>query len=209
MVGWWVGGLVGWWVGVWLFLSVFLSLFLYVFLSLFVSFFVCLFVCVILRADLKGHHKANATLGVPLSRTRVQILKQPTLPDFFAPSRMCLPDSDPENRAPDLGCGAMFLRPRGRRIAVSRGLFSLAQMGLGQNQWYHFGVSAPPVLVHFSGDRNVHWGYGILTPGQIYFPCLLVFPCWSLLIRPQRIPEGYTLVSGYFRLLGKSALVPM
>ena len=28
---------------------------------------------------------------------------------------------------------------------------------LGQNQWYH----------SFSGDWDVHWGYGLLTHGQI------------------------------------------
>ena len=38
---------------------------------------------------------------------------------------------------------------------------------MGQNQWYHFGVGAPPILVYFSGDWDVHWGYGILTHGQI------------------------------------------
>ena len=26
---------------------------------------------------------------------------------------------------------------------------------------------APPILVYFSGDGDVHWGYGILTHGQI------------------------------------------
>ena len=31
----------------------------------------------------------------------------------------------------------------------------------------HFGVGALPILVHFSGDRDVHWGYGILTHGHI------------------------------------------
>ena len=40
-------------------------------------------------------------------------------------------------------------------------------MAVGQNQWYHFGVGAPPILVYFSGDRDVHWGYGILTHGHI------------------------------------------
>ena len=34
---------------------------------------------------------------------------------------------------------------------------------VGQNQWYHFGVGAPLILVYFSGDWDVHWGYGILT----------------------------------------------
>ena len=29
----------------------------------------------------------------------------------------------------------------------------------------HFGVGAP-ILVYFSGDWDVHWGYGILTHGH-------------------------------------------
>ena len=32
---------------------------------------------------------------------------------------------------------------------------------MGQNQWYHFGVCAPPILVFFSGDWDVHWGYDL------------------------------------------------
>ena len=28
-------------------------------------------------------------------------------------------------------------------------------MAVGQNQWYHFGVGAPPILVYFSGDWDV------------------------------------------------------
>ena len=31
----------------------------------------------------------------------------------------------------------------------------------------HFGEGAPPILVYFSGERDVHWGYGILTHGQM------------------------------------------
>ena len=38
---------------------------------------------------------------------------------------------------------------------------------MDQNQWYHFGVGAPPILVYFSGVWDVHWGYGILTHGQL------------------------------------------
>ena len=30
-----------------------------------------------------------------------------------------------------------------------------------KNQWYHFGVGAPPILVYFSGDWDVHWGYNL------------------------------------------------
>ena len=32
-------------------------------------------------------------------------------------------------------------------------------MAVGQNQWYHFGVCASPILV-YSGDWDVHWGTG-------------------------------------------------
>ena len=40
-------------------------------------------------------------------------------------------------------------------------------MAVGQNQWYHFGVGAPPMLVYFSGDWDVHWGtIWILTHGH-------------------------------------------
>ena len=40
---------------------------------------------------------------------------------------------------------------------------------MGQNQWYHFGVGAPPSLVHFSGDWDVHWGYFFfLTHGHVF-----------------------------------------
>ena len=36
-------------------------------------------------------------------------------------------------------------------------------MAVGQHQWYHVGVGAPLILVYFSGDWDVHWGYGVLT----------------------------------------------
>ena len=38
-------------------------------------------------------------------------------------------------------------------------------MAMVQNQWYHFGVGAPPILAYW--DWDVHWGYGLLTHGQI------------------------------------------
>ena len=42
-------------------------------------------------------------------------------------------------------------------------------MAVGQNQWYHFGVGEFPThfRTYFSGDWDVHWGYGILTHGHI------------------------------------------
>ena len=33
--------------------------------------------------------------------------------------------------------------------------------------WHHFGVGVPPILVFFSGDWDVHWGYGLLTHGPM------------------------------------------
>ena len=44
-------------------------------------------------------------------------------------------------------------------------------MAVGQNQWYHFGVVAPPILVHFSWHWDVHWGNGLLTHGRILHHC--------------------------------------
>ena len=56
-------------------------------------------------------------------------------------------------------------------------------MAVDQNQWYHFGVGAPPILVYFSGDWDVHWGYGLLTHGNVFsdvLVCLCISePCKS------------------------------
>ena len=38
-----------------------------------------------------------------------------------------------------------------------------------QTQWYHCGVGAPPMVVFFSGDWDVHWGYGLLTHGHVCY----------------------------------------
>ena len=37
-------------------------------------------------------------------------------------------------------------------------------MAVGQNQWYRFGVGAPPILVYSSRDWDVDWGYGNFDP---------------------------------------------
>ena len=44
------------------------------------------------------------------------------------------------------------------------GNMSRKGMAVGQN---HFGVGAPPILVHFSGDWDVHWGHGLLAHGHM------------------------------------------
>ena len=43
----------------------------------------------------------------------------------------------------------------------------MSHVAAGQNQRYHFGVGAPPILVHFSGDWDVRSGYGFLTHGHV------------------------------------------
>ena len=36
-----------------------------------------------------------------------------------------------------------------------------SKMVVGQNQWYHFGVGASPILIYFSEDCDVHRGYDL------------------------------------------------
>ena len=100
----------------------------------------------------------------------------PLAPSFFrvlGPSGRCC-GSETSLRAPRLwevvghDCG--FGRgPRGgQRRGFSPGLScSLGFDPMVQNQWYHFGIGAPPILVYFSGDWDVHWGYGVLTHGHL------------------------------------------
>ena len=39
-----------------------------------------------------------------------------------------------------------------------------SHLAVGQNQWYHFGVGAPPILVYFTGDWDVHSGVRDFDP---------------------------------------------
>ena len=68
--------------------------------------------------------------------------------------------------APSAICAGLGSRARSQTGLKASSPTSLSdqQMAVGQNQWYHFGA---PILVYFSGDWGVHWGYGILTHGQI------------------------------------------
>ena len=34
-------------------------------------------------------------------------------------------------------------------------------LAVGQNQWYHFGVGAPPILVYVSGHWDIHQKYDL------------------------------------------------
>ena len=39
--------------------------------------------------------------------------------------------------------------------------------GCGSKPMVPFGVGAPPILVYFGGDWDVHWGCGLWTHGHI------------------------------------------
>ena len=60
-------------------------------------------------------------------------------------------------------------------------------MAVGQNHWYHFGVGAPAVLVYFSGDWDVHWGYGILTHGHMIASCKAISQALTLTLCCSRL----------------------
>ena len=40
-------------------------------------------------------------------------------------------------------------------------LVDVLYVAVGRNQWYHFGLAAPPSLVYFRGDWDVLWGYDL------------------------------------------------
>ena len=44
-----------------------------------------------------------------------------------------------------------------------------SNMAMVQNQWYHFGIGAPPILVYFRRDWDAHRGYGVLTHGHMFW----------------------------------------
>ena len=63
-------------------------------------------------------------------------------------------------------------------------------MAVGQNQWFHFGIGAPPILepILVGIESDVHWGYGILTHGPTPKCLGSVFFFW-----PAWRPEGVHL----------------
>ena len=48
-----------------------------------------------------------------------------------------------------------------------RAILTIPHVAVGHNQWYHFEIAAPLLLVYFSWDWDVHSGYGILTHGHV------------------------------------------
>ena len=66
--------------------------------------------------------------------------------------------------------GERSCRPADRSQTACSGMLcflGFSQVAVGQNQWCHFGVGAPPILVYFSGDWDVHQGTGVLTHSQV------------------------------------------
>ena len=63
--------------------------------------------------------------------------------------------------------GCLARQGRGSRVVVKTVLGS------------HFGVGAPPVLGYFCWAWDVHWGYGLLTRGQMPCPELAEIGMWG------------------------------
>ena len=86
--------------------------------------------------------------------------------------RICRGAAFEVNQSP-FGCtqepfASIWLHSGTVRFAAGAGMALTSEIGraVGQNQWYHFGVGAL-TLVYFSGDWDVHWGYGLLTHDHI------------------------------------------
>ena len=75
-------------------------------------------------------------------------------------------------------------------------------MAVGQNQCYHFGVGAPPMLVYFSGDWDVHWG----PTGAHFSPTIssMVFGLSQALTRLQA--EGDKALHVRLRKIGRPSV---
>ena len=68
-----------------------------------------------------------------------------------------------------LGARLTRLRPGGNDLDGVEGFGSSMNTWLGQNPCYNFRVGefATHFRTSFSGDWDVHWGYGLLTPGHM------------------------------------------
>ena len=95
--------------------------------------------------------------------------------------------------AQHLGEAKSNLRHAGHGAAA--GLLGGSWVAVGQNQWYHFGVGAPPILVYFSGHWDVHSKYGLLTHGQVVS---------TVDGRNPAPPQGVN----HIKLIGRKSLAP-
>ena len=93
---------------------------------------------------------------------------------------------------------------KGLKAAVTRAhrnafCLTTAQVAVGQNQWYHFGVGAPPILVYFSGDWDVHWRYGLLPHGQVRTAAFFLLDVGGAAARNFKITLDLTAEDGRSR----------
>ena len=117
----------------------------------------------------KGKRKEPIILGVP---------------DFVS-KQGALKSGIKVKRAPSQNTQFQF-KPPLQSLVFANGVVPSTSVVSPQNQWYHFGIGAPPVLVYFSGDWDVHWGYGILTHGHKIFSWHLAVASgweWKLRVR--------------------------
>ena len=86
-------------------------------------------------------------------------------PTSDPPSRtkICAAESKPRT-------AAVYPKPFSKwHISATISGWDCLLLAVGQNQWHHFRVGAPPILFCFSGDWDVHWGYGLLAHGLLTF----------------------------------------
>ena len=76
-------------------------------------------------------------------------------------------EADAENLVSPLAETSTAVLAAQRRPAKWADFSPFKWLWLSKPMVSHFGVGSPPILVDFSGDWDVHWGYGILTHGQI------------------------------------------
>ena len=107
---------------------------------------------------------------VHLSKWRLRKIRQNSDQMFatFAASAVSVtPSASKRPRGKGLGERSTVLR-RGvnARVMELEGSPDVTY-GCGSTIGSHFGVGAPPILVYFSGDWDVHWRNGTLTHGHM------------------------------------------
>ena len=124
-------------------------------------------------------------------------------------AQLRLPDAEAECYIKRYGeaRGTFFNRATAANTSLPLGVGS-SHMAVGQNQWHHFGVGAPPILVYLSRDWDVHWGYGLLTHGHMASSLYLEsIKCQSARRSPHTL--GLTNPSFHFSVFFLGVLVQL
>ena len=94
-------------------------------------------------------------------RNKVQMVRSIAKPKTKEPKKTSIFDKTlppPNGTALRAAAGVSLPEPRDASSSIESG-----DLAVGQNPWYHVGAGAPPILVYFSGDWDVHWVYAILS----------------------------------------------